>query len=389
VGVDREGLMLASDEPEVVTVARRVVGDADAELLDWSAIPIAHVGIIDTTGGLHRVCGRVRSHGAELEWSCVLKVLRRPPLAECLDPPSWCYWLREAAFYASSLPASLPAAMRAPNAYSVVDRDDDAHIWMEYVSAPSGRWRLGDFRRAAYAAGLCAGAFLTGRPVPDEPWLVRGFLRGLLADGGLWATRMDPDSGDAWRSPLAEAFGERTRERVLRVWADRDALLSSMDALPHVFAHGDFHPRNLLLPTDVNEILALDWAFCGPFPLGSDLADLIGLAAWFCDIAMAEFPATEQAAFAGYEDGLRAAGWDGDARLVRLGYTAAIALRLGACMPGWATGMLEPEHAPASEMLYGRPAESILASWIALEDVCLDLADEARHLAAQIGLAQP
>ena len=76
-------------------------------------------------------------------------------------------------------------------------------------------------------------------------------------------------------------------------------------------------------------------------------------------------------------------------RLVRLGYAAAVALRLGACMPGWAAGMLSPEDAPSSERLYGRPAETILATWIALEDICLDLADEARELAAQIGLSQP
>ena len=387
--MDRGVPMLAADEPEVVEVARRVVQDAEADLLDWSATPIDYVGIIDTTGGLHHVAGRVRSHGAEVEWSCVLKVLERPPLDECLDPPSWCYWLREAAFYASALPSSLPAPIRAPSAYRVVDRDGEAYIWMEHITAPSSRWRPEDFRRAARAAGLSAGAFLTGRPVPDEPWLVRGFLGSLLADGGFWATTMDVESGEAWRSPLAESFGARTRERVLRIWADRDALLSSIDALPKVFGHGDFHPRNLLLPIGVDEILALDWAFCGPHPLGSDLADLVGLAAWFCDIEMADFAAIEQSAFAGYEEGLRTAGWDGDERLVRLGYATAIALRLGACMPGWAAEMLGPEQAPSSELLYGRPAETVLATWIALEDVCLDLADEARGLAAQIGRGQP
>jgi hypothetical protein len=367
---------------EVIEAARRAVRDEAAEVLDWSATPIEYVGIIDTTGGLQRVSGRVRSHGTEREWSCVLKLLKRPPFEECLDPRSWCYWLREAAFYASSLPSDLPAPIRTPRGYGVVERDHEAQIWMEDVSAPSRRWQLEDYRRAARAAGLSAGAFLTGQPLPDEPWLVRGFLGSLLADGGFWATRMDAESGEAWRSPLAQAFGTSTRERVLRVWAERDALVSSLDALPQVFGHGDFHPRNLLLPAGGDEILALDWAFCGPAPLGTDLADLVGLAAWFCDVELTDLPAVEETAFAGYDEGLRAAGWDGDARLVRLGYAAAIALRLGACMPGWAAEMLGPEQAPSSEVLYGRPAETILAAWIALEDVCLDLADEARDLAA-------
>jgi Phosphotransferase enzyme family len=258
---------------------------------------------------------------------------------------------------------------------------------MEHVTAASTRWRGEDFRRAAHAAGRSAGAFLTGRPLPDEPWLVRGFLRSLLADGGFWSTTMDAETGDAWRSPLAQAFGAATRERVLRIWADRDALLSTLDALPQVFGHGDFHHRNLLLPSGDSELLALDWAFCGPAPLGSELADLISLAPWFCDVEMDDFPALEQLAFAGYEEGAHAAGWEGDARLVRLGYATAVALRLGACMPGWAAEMLGPEDAPSSEVLYGRPADAILATWIALEEVCLDLADEARELAAELGLA--
>jgi hypothetical protein len=369
---------------EVVTAARHVVRDPAAELLEWSATPIEYVGIIETTGGLQHVVGRARSHGTEIEWSCVLKVLRPAPLDECHVPSSWCYWLREAAFYASTLPGDMPAPLRAPAAYGVTTGAEEAHIWMEHLAAPTRRWQLEDFRRAAHAAGLSAGGFLTGRPLPDEPWLARGFLRSLLADGGFWATTMDAES-DAWRSPPAQAFGAGTRERVMRVWAERDALLSTLDGLPQVFGHGDFHHRNLLM--DADAVVALDWAFCGPAPLGAELADLVGMAAWFCDFAMADFPALERSAFAGYEEGLRAAGWDGDARLPRLGYATAIALRLGACMPGWAAVMLQPDEVPSSELIYGRPAEAILATWIALEDACLDLADEARDVAAELGLA--
>ena len=51
--------------------------------------------------------------------------------------------------------------------------------------------------------------------------------------------------------------------------------------------------------------------------------------------------------------------------------------------------MLGPERARSSEVLYGRPADAILAAWITLEDIFLDLADEAREVAAQLGLAGP
>jgi hypothetical protein len=45
------------DEAEAAGLARRVVGDPESELLASATAPIPHVGIIDTTGGLHRVTG--------------------------------------------------------------------------------------------------------------------------------------------------------------------------------------------------------------------------------------------------------------------------------------------------------------------------------------------
>ena len=71
---------------------------------------------------------------------------------------------------------------------------------------------------------------------------------------------------------------------------------------------------------------------------------------------------------------------------MRFGYAAAAALRSGACLPGWAAGMLGPERARSSEALFRRPAEDILTAWIALEDTCLRLADEARTLTSDLGL---
>src|SRR3954467_10241746 len=135
-------------------------------------------------------------------------------------------------------------------------------------------------------AGESAGEFLAGRELPGEPWFSRGFLRSILADGGFWATTMDPANAETWSSPPAAAFGAARRERVLGLWADREALLGALDRLPHTFSHGDLHPRNVLLPVDGRDAVAVDWSFCGIFPVGNDLADLIALAAWFCDIAL-------------------------------------------------------------------------------------------------------
>ena len=375
-------------DAEVANAARRATRDPAAEVLEWAVTAIPHVGIIDTTGGLHLVVARVRSRDAEVSLSLVLKVLTRPPDDECHSPGSWCYWRREAEFYGSDLATGPAGPLRAPRPYGVVDRDGEAHVWMEQVAAAAARWEPEDFRRAARAAGVSAAPYLTGRPLPDEPWLAHGFLRSILGDGGFWATTMQPDNDALWRSGLVEAFGPAARERVQGLWAERDALLAIAEALPRVFGHGDFHPRNVLLPAGVDDVVALDWGFCGPAPLGADLADLVHLPAWFCDIEVADIPAVEHAAFAGYDAGLRETGWGGDPRLVRLGYALASALRMGACMPGWAWLMLGPQR-PSSERLFGRPADAILSAWIALAEVYLDRADEARALARELGVAPP
>ena len=197
---------------------------------------------------------------------------------------------------------------------------------------------------------------------------------------------MDHANEDTWGSPLVEPFGREALGRVRAVWEDRDALLAVADALPRVFGHGDLHPRNIMLPPDGEQIVAIDWGFCGPAPLGSDLSDLILGSAWLCDIEIADTPAIEQATFGAYGAGLRDAGWDGDPRLLRLGYAVHAALRWGACMPGWASFMLAPEQAPSSERLFGRPAEAVLEQWVRLGEISLELADEARALARGLGL---
>ena len=309
---------------------------------------------------------------------------RAAAAGECFDPASWCYWRREAAFYGSGLATALPAGLRAPRPYGVTEHDAEARIWMEHVPAPEHRWSLDDFQHAGRAAGRSAGAFLSGRPVPADPWLARGFLRSILAGGGFWATTMDPATGDTWRSPLAEPFGARTRERVLRLWAGRDRLLAAAEALPPVLGHGDLHPRNIMLPAGADDIFAVDWGFCGPAPLGADLGDLVYGPVWFCDVEIADLPAVEDAAFAGYHAGLGEAGWRGDPRLVRLGFAAQVAVRMAACMPGWAALMLGPERAASSKVLYRRPVAAVLEAWTALAELTLDLADEAFALAGEL-----
>jgi hypothetical protein len=76
----------------------------------------------------------------------------------------------------------------------------------------------------------------------------------------------------------------------------------------------------------------------------------------------------DAACFAGYLAGLQEVGWDGDARLVRLGYTAALALRhTVAVLQLLVPSLTDPDLRPDMEDLFGGyPLEELMEHWAAL-----------------------
>ncbi len=187
-----------------------------------------------------------------------------------------------------------------------------------------------------------------------------------------------------WPHPLVQrAFSPDLRRRVLEVWADKHRFFDALDRLPQVLCHNDCHRRNLMWHRDgtgAKELIALDWAFCGPGGVGMDIGELVATSTYFFESEPADVAALERTVFDGYVAGLRAAGWQGDADLARLGYTACAALWMGATLPGWAAVMLGPASDVNAAAMYGRPAEDVLAGWVSLTEFLLDRADEARRL---------
>jgi hypothetical protein len=85
--------------------------------------------------------------------------------------------------------------------------------------------------------------------------------------------------------------------------------------------------------------------------------------------------------FDGYMQGLREAGWPGDARLVRLGYAATAALRYTFMSAAEMLGEAGDEARYAAvERRRGQPIERAIERQGALVCYLLDLADEASAL---------
>ena len=176
---------------------------------------------------------------------------------------------------------------------------------------------------------------------------------------------------------------------MLRIWAEKYRFWDVVDQLPQVLCHNDFHRRNLLWRRDANEqqeLVALDWAFCGPGPLGADLGGLISASAYFFDVEPSALGELEETALDGYLAGLRDGGWSGDEHVVRLGYLLAAVLWTGATLPGWAARMLPEEAGVNVQTMYGRSADAVLAGWVTLTELMLERADEARDLIGKLGL---
>jgi len=382
---------LRNISPSLLTdVVRKQQRSPTFGLLDWSVTPLHHEKIMDTTGGLYRFSGQGQDGAGVRSWAVVLKIVNRPSGAMCQAPGEWCYWQREMLAFQSGLLAGLPGPIRAPACYGVTEREGSGWIWLEQIiEATAKQWSLADFERAATQLGRFAGAFLTGNALPDQPWLSSFFYRSVFADGGWWAQHMAFDTPESiWQSPLVErAFSADLRRRVLAIWTEKARFFAAIDQLPQVLCHNDSHRRNLLWHTAENgapELIMLDWAFCGPGGVGMDIGDLVAASTYFFDSDPDQVGELERMIFDGYLAGLRHAGWAGDERLVRLGYTISVALRLGVTLPGWSAVMLDPASGVNVAAMYGRSAGEVLAGWVTLAEFSLDRADEARQWMAKL-----
>jgi hypothetical protein len=251
-------------------------------------------------------------------------------------------------------------------------------------------WQLDDYHRVAVAAGESAGTHLARGGPPSRPWLVQGFLRSVLADGGLWSGFMSRESaGSVWTLPLVqESFDRVDNERYDLLWARRHDLLEVLDRLPQTLCHNDFHRRNVMLPKDeTRSPVVVDWAFTGTGGVATDAAHLTSGTLFFCDVEMKQAQVLDATVFDGYLEGLRRSGWGGDERLVRLGFAASIALWEGVQLPGW-VGLQLSDHAAEAdvERLFGASAASVRGAWIELYQFALQRADEALSLSRQLGL---
>jgi hypothetical protein len=355
----------AGDLQPIVAASLGVGSVAPAE---WSCEPIL-AG--DGQGlGVFRVSGTAHVGQDPRTWSVILKVL---PDDSGFAPSAWSLARREPLAYASGLLDTLPDALGAPRCLRHETQRGRHLLWLEDLGGDDPPWSLADYAHAARLLGRFNGAYLRGRPVPATGWLSRDWLRSWLAEGAAAVEELPRHA----RHPLVRrVYPPALRDRIAELWARRERLLDALDGLPQVLCHHDAFRRNLFLRN--GRLLAVDWAFLGPGPLGAELAPLVSASAALRGIDQARWADLERTANASYADGLADAGWNGSPQLPWLGFAATSALRY---LPGVVRlllpTLLDETAQRRTEAVLGIPFEQTVELWADLGVWQARLADQA------------
>ena len=268
----------AVDQTTLTPLVRVALENEAAEVIDWTCQPLDD-GLAHESGhsyGLYRFGGSAQIRDRTVPWSLILKATGAPFGSDI--PAHWQYWKREMLAYQSGLLDDLPGSLVAPRCFGTAEYPgDECWIWIEDIAEETDSWPLERYGLAARHLGQFNGAYLAGRPWPDEPWLSRGRVRDWLAES-------EPIIGNL-RSlsyhPLAQLwFRDDSVERTLRLWRERASFLAALDRLPRSLCHHDAFRRNLLArggPGGQAQTVAIDWAIMGTGAVGEEIAALVGI----------------------------------------------------------------------------------------------------------------
>jgi hypothetical protein len=381
----------AMDQTVLTEIVRKDQHDSDLVILDWMVEPIQHDVLVDTTAGLFLFTGQSWSAKGNRSWKVLLKWINNPKQSN-QQPHDTFYWRREILAYQSSLLEQLPLGVRAPHCYGVMENEDGAWVWMEYIQEATGKkWSLDDFQRTARQFGRFQGAYLCGTPLPTQPWLCPPFFGIGWAEQNGWSGFMSPEfEQNAWKLPIdQDGLNDKQKLRLLQLIVENLRFDLVNIRLPQVLCHNDVHRKNFMWTlspqTGEEELVGVDWTFTGPGAAGNDLGGLLGNSVYFFDYDPYDAETLEAALLEGYLAGIADHRFEVDPHIVRLGYLISLSFWME-YLPGWTPFILPPDTGANVQAMYGHSAKEVLASWVYLNTFCLERADEARSLIKQLGL---
>jgi hypothetical protein len=251
---------------------------------------------------------------------------------------------------------------------------------MEHILDRSPRrWGIDEFVFAAEQLGRTTGSWLSSGIKLDYPWLSRALAH-------TWSEGLAP-SEEVWANEYVKrAWSSQMRERLMAVWDERARLNAALQRLPQTFAHFDSQRRNLMIrarPDGEDELVAVDWAWCGIGPVGADAAILIGNSMILYDADPKMGAQLDEAVFQAYLVGLRTTGWTGNTDEVRLAYAATNALFCGVTAPHLLSVVTHPERIAWTKENFGVDTVECVEHSVQMSAFGVELGEEALQLMNQ------
>jgi hypothetical protein len=171
-------------------------------------------------------------------------------------------------------------------------------------------------------------------------------------------------------------------DRTLKLWSGHQRLLHGFRKLPSCFCHHDAFRKNLMARHNSDETVAIDWAITGFGRIGEEIGITTAISLSWMTVPASQAKALDEAVFSGYIEGLSDAGWRGDVRMARFGYTVNAFLIAGAALMFWHLGNIQkPEESMAgAENPTGLSRDEAMAQWSEMQFFLMDLGDEAYEL---------
>ncbi|RJX39912.1 hypothetical protein D3P09_11015 [Paenibacillus pinisoli] len=364
---------LVVDSACIQSQLRQIASSEIHQLISWSCSPL---GDIKEESSVYRVACTVQfQDGSKRDYSLILKIARPDSMRNKAE--HYYYWKREALVYQSGILSQLPDGIRAPQCYGVQEQPNgDVRVWLEDLPIDTLHkdWALAHMCEIFYGLGMFNGAYLTGAPLPADGFLCRAWMRSWVEVCTAYAKPIEEQKAiwDSYRNGSDDLWQRYISNRHLA-----SSLIETLERLPRVFAHQDVHWDNIFLEKGkgADSLVAVDWQFASISGVGEELGRMFGYALLKKKIPVVQAAEYREELFSSYVQGLRAAGWEGDAKLARFGFMTAASLRYIMVMDKLLRGMEDDSN--TDEEFGTSHLEAVTKE-------LLHMAEEAWHLRSEI-----
>lgn len=324
-------LLDAIDTATLTPYVQKIYKSKDFRILNWQVNQLGGGAGNPVSLGLFRFTGSGQDQNEEKNWSIILKIIQSPAnvgsvnMGEGEDANHWNYWKREPLVYQSGFLETLPPGLTAPQLIQVNEFPGNIiFLWLEdIIEDQTSDWVIEQYSLIARHLGRLNGSNFIKEKYLQYPWLSLHRNRSWIA--------LMPWNIFPWEDPRALIrYRPAEINSFKKLLMENDRFLAKLEQIPQTISHGDTYPTNFKLrdmKDGHKQTVALDWALMGISPIGDDLGQFVFGA--ITNLKTENPMDVDRLLFDNYLNGLEDVGCYIDRNIVRFGYIASAALRIG------------------------------------------------------------